>query len=144
MIWQSVGLGLIAGMRSMLAPTVARYITKHKSAPKIQTVLTVLAVAELIGDKLPFAPPRIKPIGLIARSISGGLSAAYITGDNNDNRIAAGAIGLTSAIASAFAFYCLRSEAGKKLNIDDYLLGITEDALAAGVALTLIKSNQSS
>src|ERR1700729_3764608 len=38
--------------------------------------VTVLAVAELIGDKLPKTPNRISPMPLLARMILGGLGGA--------------------------------------------------------------------
>ncbi|MGN6639692.1 MAG: DUF4126 family protein [Mucilaginibacter sp.] len=153
-IWQVIGLGTIAGMRSMSAPAVAAYMLRNEPIPfddlilklirseKFTKIITILAAAELIADKLPFAPARIKPASIMVRSITGALSSMLIAKENNDDKKTAGRIGLVAAIVSTFAFYYLRRETGKKLKIDDYLLGITEDILAAGLGLSLIQSVQ--
>lgn len=135
---QAIGLGTIAGMRSMSAPALAAYIFKNKPVHAIKTPLTVLAAAELIADKLPFAPARTIPVSIIVRSISGATSSTYAA-NKKGKRLAAGVIGLVTTIASTFAFYYLRKEAGKKLKIDNYILGLAEDLIGAGIGLSLIR-----
>jgi uncharacterized membrane protein len=147
---QAVGLGAIAGMRSMSAPAVTAYMLKRRPtddlilklirSDKSIKIITVLAAAELIADKLPFAPARIKPVSVIVRGISGALSSMLIAKEKKKDKKIAGRIGLIVSIISTFVFYYLRREAGKKLKIDDYLLGLTEDLLGAGIGLTLIQS----
>jgi uncharacterized membrane protein len=41
-------------------------------------IFTLLAIAELVADKLPKTPSRTSPPGLIARIVTGGLTGACV------------------------------------------------------------------
>ena len=76
--WQAVGLGVLAGMRTTSAPAITSHIlSRHHSKrlaksnlrfmqnSNVAAAFKVLAVGELIGDKMPTAPDRTMPGGLI-------------------------------------------------------------------------------
>ena len=77
-------LGCVAGLRSLTAPAVVCWAAHlgwlHFSGTKLAfinqpstlIVFTLLAVVELIADKLPKTPARTAPLGLIARIVVGG------------------------------------------------------------------------
>lgn len=83
-------IGVVAGLRALLAPTIVSWAaqTGHLSVGHAWPaflgyrytpyVFTVLAIAELVADKLPKTPSR-KVIGQFApRLLSGGLSGAAL------------------------------------------------------------------
>ena len=70
----AVGIGAVAGLRALAAPAVLAWAAKRRwirlgNSPfatiisaQASTRLTDLAVSELIADKLPFTPSRLKAI----------------------------------------------------------------------------------
>src|SRR5437899_2947989 len=80
-------LGYVAGLRSLAAPAVVCWATylgwlhlaggklAFISSPSTLTLVTLLALAELIIDKLPQTPARTAPFGLIARIVLGPYAA---------------------------------------------------------------------
>ncbi|WP_434346642.1 DUF1990 family protein [Myxococcus virescens] len=148
---RALGLGVLAGMRSMSAPALAsRWLTKTQpdsedrlartlAHPWTPRVLGLLAVGELVADKLPMAPPRIAAVPLTGRMLSGALAAASVTTERQRGvRLAAAALGALAALASSWAFYSLRRTATKKLGVPDVAVALTEDALLAGLASRLL------
>ena len=147
----ALGMGILAGMRSMSAPTLAsRWLARtqpdsedrlarvmaHPWAPR---VLGLLAVGELIGDKLPMTPSRVTVVPLTGRMLSGALAAASVTQERQrGRRLAVAALGAVAALASSWAFYALRRTATKKLGVPDVAVALTEDALLAGIASRLL------
>lgn len=83
-------LGVVAGLRSMLAPAVVSWFARSGALPVANSplafmgyqftpiILTVLALGELVVDKLPTTPSRKAPTGFIARIVTGSLSGATI------------------------------------------------------------------
>ncbi|QDE80283.1 DUF1990 family protein [Myxococcus xanthus] len=148
---RALGLGVLAGMRSMSAPALAsRWLTKTQpdsedrlarilAHPWTPRVLGLLAVGELVADKLPMAPPRVTAVPLTGRMLSGALAAASVTTERQrGGRLAAAALGALAALASSWAFYSLRRSATKKLGVPDVAVALTEDALLAGLASRLL------
>src|SRR5262245_17510874 len=99
-------IGVFAGLRS-LAPAAVTAWAAHLAWLRLQSplawlgslpaaiVLTLLAIAELISDKLPKAPSRTAPPGLIARIVMGALCGAAVC-------LAGAQSGLAGAVAGAF------------------------------------------
>ena len=85
--WQVIGLGTLAGMRSTSAPVITSHILSHHHSKNLEhsplsfmqsqqvaKVLKFVALGEVVGDKLPHTPNRIKPAVLTARCLSGALA----------------------------------------------------------------------
>ena len=143
---QAVGLGVIAGMRSMSAPALtSSHFSKHPSlfleasplkslgSPITARVLKLLALGEIGADKLPGIPNRTAPGPLGARAVSGGVCGAAIF-------LAAGkpagwgaALGASAAIASTYVAYFLRRWAEEVSKLPDAVLAGGEDALMLGI-----------
>src|SRR5436309_7420287 len=82
-------IGFFAGLRSLMAAATTAWAV-HLGWLKIQRqfsligavpsvgIFTVLAVIELIANKLPQTPRRTSPLGLIARIVTDGLTGACI------------------------------------------------------------------
>jgi uncharacterized membrane protein len=87
-------IGLVAGLRTFTAPAAVSWAAylgwlaldatplwflAFRFTPYI---LSVLAVAELVSDKLPQTPSRKEPMGFGARLVSGGLCGAALGAAN--------------------------------------------------------------
>lgn len=149
---RAAALGVIAGLRSMGAPAlVSAHFARTPSPaltesplgwlgmPKTAGVFRLLALGEMAGDKLPITPPRIVPAPLIARGVSGGVSAAALCVAEGKRAEAGAVIGIAAALASSFGFYHLRRWAGQAGKVPDPVLGAAEDALAYGVGRSVLK-----
>ncbi|GAA4102484.1 DUF4126 family protein [Mucilaginibacter panaciglaebae] len=123
-LWQTVGVGLLAGMRSASAPAITSYILSHHKSKDldksglsfmqtniIAKVLKYMAIAEFVGDKLPAAPDRIKPVAIAARCVSGALAGAGIFKASGGNAWLGALLGGSTAIVSTFgSFFCARQQ----------------------------------
>ena len=82
----AVGIGVVAGLRSLLAPAGVAWAA-HLGWLHLQgtsfgfmgskaavVIFSLLAIGELIGDKLPRVPKRTAVAPLLARIVTGGLS----------------------------------------------------------------------
>ena len=144
--FQAVGLGVIAGMRSMAAPAfVSDHFAYSPETPLAQSplkglgstttacVLTLMALGEVVADKLPATPNRTAPGPLGARAVSGGICGAAIFLGAGKPAGHGAAIGAAAAAASTFLTYFLRRQAGKLSKIPDPALAVAEDALVLGL-----------
>jgi len=154
-LWQSMALGLIAGMRCASAGAIASHISRQAKPTKgsnklikfinsdtFNTTLNITAVGELVADKLPFVPARTAPEGLTARVVSGGLSGAAVAKANGSDVTLYALLGSMVAIAATYGFYHLRKAAGNKTGIADPVIALIEDAVVVGVGLALVKTSK--
>jgi uncharacterized membrane protein len=138
-------LGLVAGLRSMLAPTVVSWFARSGSLPVANTalafmgfqftpiILTVLALGELVYDKFPTAPSRKAPPGFIARIVTGSLSGATIGAAGHS--LAFGLIfGLVGAIAGTFGGAAARARLAAAFG-RDLPAALLEDVVAIAIAV---------
>jgi len=146
----AIGLGAIAGLRSMTAPAVivwaARFgwIAWHGSwlgffgSTWALYLFTVLGVAEVIVDKLPSTPNRTMPGSLVVRALSGGLCGAAIC-SSADQSIALGAIlGAVASIGGAFAGYEARHRLTAQFPGAAMGIALVEDAIAVGGGFLIV------
>ncbi|HVO93515.1 MAG TPA: DUF4126 family protein [Terriglobales bacterium] len=142
-------IGLFAGLRSLTAPavtawaaylgwlTLERPLSAIGSLPAV-AILTLLAVAELIADKLPQTPNRTAPPGLIARIVTGGLTGACIAAGRGQ-RISLGALlGVAGAITGCFAGYRIRGSLVRKHHFQDIYIALVEDVIAIAGCLWVV------
>jgi uncharacterized membrane protein len=133
-------IGVVAGLRSLTAPAVVAWgaflgwIDLHGTwaswTANIITaiVLTVLAVGELVNDKLPKAPARTAPPIFAARIITGGFAGAVLGAWPHWTFTALGS-GVIGAVLGTLGGYQVRKRlaaaAGRDLPI-----ALLEDAVA--------------
>jgi uncharacterized membrane protein len=143
----AVGIGAVAGLRTLTAPAVLAWAAKRRwirlgNSPfatiisaKASTRLTDLAVSELIADKLPFTPSRLKAGPLASRVVSGAVCGATIYGVVERPLVEGAVLGGVGAIAGALAGYHMR----KRLRHDmpDLGVAVLEDVLAIGGAVLI-------
>jgi uncharacterized membrane protein len=153
-LWQAVGLGILAGMRTSSAPLVINIILKgdrsktlHHSplafmqSTKATIPFGVFALIELVGDKLPTTPNRTSAGGLIGRCLSGALAGATIYKANSKNAVVGGLLGTSMAFISTYACYFVRKGIAKKTDIPDPIIGAIEDALVIGTGTYMVKTS---
>jgi uncharacterized membrane protein len=103
--------------------------------------LALGAAGELVGDKLPKAPSRTEPLGLVPRLGFGALGGAVLASRAGESEPAAAAAGLAAAAVWSFAGVRWRTWAAARFGHD--LPGaLAEDAgavLLAGIATGLLR-----
>lgn len=99
-------------------------------------ILTLLAIGELGGDKLPRAPSRRSPAGFTARLVSDALSGAAI-GYVGDIWMAGLAAGVVGAVIGTLGGHAIRMRLSAAIG-RDWPAALIEDAIALGGATTII------
>lgn len=89
-LFLSLLIGIVAGLRAMTAPTLASWAAHagalsvtgkwlgFMASPWAAGVFTLLAIAEFVTDLLPSTPSRTTPIQLGGRLVTGTLAGATI------------------------------------------------------------------
>jgi uncharacterized membrane protein len=101
-------------------------------------ILSVLAIAEIIYDKLPNTPNRTAPPGLIARIVTGGLTGACVSVGGGQSAFVGVALGAIGGIAGCFAGYQARTRLVKSLRQPDFNIALLEDLIAIGGSLFIV------
>ncbi|OBI69860.1 DUF4126 domain-containing protein [Mycobacterium sp. E796] len=136
----ALAIGIVAGLRSLTAPAVVAWgaylgwLDLHGTWASwmgniiTAIVFTLLAIGELVNDKLPKTPARTAPPIFAARIITGGLAGAVLGAWPHWTFSALGA-GIIGAVLGTFGGYQARKRlaavAGKDLPI-----ALLEDAVA--------------
>ncbi len=147
-IWAFL-LGVTVGLRSLTPLAVVSWAAHlgwlhlegtwlaflgHAAAPYI---LTVLAIAELIADKLPKTPSRKAPPGFIARVVCGALCGGALGAA--DQALTAGLLaGALGGVAGTFGGYEFRSRLVKATGGRDLPIALLEDAIAIGGSILIV------
>jgi uncharacterized membrane protein len=134
-------IGVVAGLRSLLAPAIVSWAAHagwlHLNGTWLAFlgyrwtpwILSLAALAELVADKLPTTPSRKAPVGFILRIITGAVSGAAIGTSSTGFMwvgLIAGALGaVLGTFGGAAARYSLAKAAGK-----DFPIALLEDAVA--------------
>jgi uncharacterized membrane protein len=135
-------LGLVTGMRSMTAMAVLCWFAYRGDlslddtwafwAGKLLTaiIFTVLALAELVVDKLPKTPNRTAPFPLLARVFFGGLVGAIVAAGLNGSEFEGVILGVGGALVGAFGGFLIRREIVLQLGCKDWPVALAEDVSA--------------
>jgi uncharacterized membrane protein len=144
------GIGIVAGLRSLTAPAVVawsaylNWLNLHGSplvfmgSTAAVAIFSLLAIGELIADKLPTMAKRTAPAPLIARIITGGLCGACLCAAAGKLLIVGALLGGMGGVIGAFVGYAVRKRLVNNLHIKDFVVAVCEDALAVGLALLLV------
>src|SRR6202453_237424 len=142
-------IGVIAGLRSLTAPAVvssaARFGWLHLENTWLAFlgyaatpyILSLLAIAELISDKLPKTPSRKAPVGFAARVVTGALCGAAL-GAPSQALIGGLLAGVIGAVAGTLGGYEARSRLVRAIGGKDFPIALMEDAIAIGGAVWIV------
>jgi uncharacterized membrane protein len=143
-------IGVIAGLRAFTAPAVVcwaahlGWINLHGShlafLGSIVTVVivTLLAIFELVNDKLPKTPNRTTPGPLGFRIVTGGLSGAALAIAGAQVVLLGAFVAAVGAVVGAFGGYQARHQIVTGLKIKDIGVALAEDLIAIGGALLIV------
>lgn len=139
---QAIATGWLAGMRSVSALAISTNLASHAGLfkpkiplirflrkPAVQISSYVLAAGEMVADKLPATPDRIKAVPLTGRALMGALSGAVIYSLARRSPFAGALIAGAAAVASTYTMYYLRKEIKARTHAPDLVLGLAEDAI---------------
>ena len=143
-------IGGVAGLRSMTAPTAIAWAAYAGWLPLGGTslgwmgwwgtpwIFTLLAIGELVADKLPTTPSRKAPPGFIGRLVSGALCGAAIglAASSLPLCIAAGLVG---AVIGTFGGHAARMGLCRAFGTD-LPAALVEDLAAIGIAAFAVAS----
>jgi uncharacterized membrane protein len=143
-------IGVVDGLRSLTPPAVVAWAAYrgwihldgtplHFMASTAAVVIFILlAIVELVADKLPSAPSRTQPPGLIARVVLGASCGAALALSGAQPAALGALLGTAGGVAGAFGGYQVRTRLVKALKIPDFVIAILEDAAAICAAFFLV------
>lgn len=101
-------------------------------------LFTLLALFELVNDKLPKTPPRTAAPGLIARILFGGLCGAALAVSAGANLWVAVIVAVIGALVGTFGGYNIRHALVKKAHVPDLGVALAEDVVAIAGSLFIV------
>jgi uncharacterized membrane protein len=134
-------IGFFAGLRSLTAPAATAWaihlgwmklrgqLALIGSIPAV-AIFTLLAVVELVADKLPNTPSRTAPFGLIARIIMGGLTGACVAAAGGEGAPLGAVFGIIGGIVGCFGGFHARTRLVKAVGTPDIYVALLEDLVA--------------
>jgi uncharacterized membrane protein len=147
----AIGIGIVAGLRSLTAPAFVSWAA-HLGWLNLQGtslafmgsavaawLFTLLAIIELVADQLPKTPARTAPVGLIARIIMGGLCGGCLCVAANQGIVVGVILGILGALIGTYGGYYARTGLVSGLKVKDVLIAIPEDIVAIVLAYCIVK-----
>ena len=116
---------------------LARPLSLIGSLPAV-IILSLLAITELIFDKLPNTPSRTAPPGLIARIVTGGFTGACVSLGGGRSAFVGAGLGAIGGIVGCFAGYHARAWLVRSLRQPDFNVALLEDLVAIGGSLFIV------
>jgi len=142
-------IGVVVGLRSMTAPAAISWAARLGWLHLENTwlaflgfaatpyIFSVLAIGELIADKLPKTPSRKTPVPFVARIVMGALCGAALGASDQalTGGLLAGAVG---AVAGTLGGYEFRARLVRATGGKDLPIALLEDAIAIGGAAVIV------
>lgn len=141
-------LGTATGLRSITAPAAVAWAAHLGVLDLVGTglafltrgwvvaLLTVMAVGELVADKLPFVPNRTDVGPLLGRLVAGGV-AGLAVGLSHGQPTASLLAGCLGALAGAFGGFRLRARMARAFG-RDLPAALVEDAVAVALVAAAV------
>lgn len=145
-------MGVASGMRSLASPAIVSQLAKSGLAPVNHSALgflnspvtaktaAIMAIGEVITDKLPFIPKRTQTPSLVFRAISGAASGAAVTSARKRSVLWGALIGAAAAIGATYGAYHARRWAAEKFDVPDPIIAVLEDALVVGCGVLALSA----
>jgi uncharacterized membrane protein len=144
----AAGIGAVSGLRSLAGPAIISEAANRKvldlrrgpfawlGSGNASRSAALLAVGELIADKLPFTPDRTNPPSLVFRAISGAVCGYAICGRgrSRQQKWMSAVVGASAALASSWAGLEYR----RRVKLPPLLAAVVEDAVAVGAGAAVV------
>lgn len=146
----ALGIGFVTGLRSMTGPAAIAWAARlgwlrlaptglaFLAHPVVAVVLTLAAVGELVGDKLPRTPARTALPPFVFRVVLGGLGGAAIGLGTGGTALVPAILGAVGAVAGTLGGYAFRMRVPRKLRLADFPFALAEDLMAVGLAWAIV------
>jgi uncharacterized membrane protein len=149
---RTLGLGAIAGVRSMAAPAaLSRAVERGDvgglehtpfaalGSPGVSRALGLFEIGEMFVDKLPVVPSRTSPTLLLGRAASGAFvgSALFVSAERW--AVTGGVLGAVSALMGAYVGERSRLQIAEKLGVPDPVVALVEDGVVLFGAARLLQ-----
>jgi uncharacterized membrane protein len=146
----AVCIGIVAGLRALTGPAVICWMAHlgyfHLGGTRLAfmasiaavIIFTMLALGEIVNDKLPKTPPRTAPPAFGARilmAILGGSALAMAAGGSVPM---CALMGLIGAVIGTYGGYFARTGVVKALHSSDLPIAVLEDLVAIGGAILIV------
>lgn len=142
-------IGLFSGLRSLTPTAVTAWAARlgwlklgsgltWLGTTLAAVIFTVLAVVELVNDKLPKTPSRTAPVGLTARIVTGGFTGACVATAGGHGLALGAILGIVGALVGTFGGYQVRTRLVKALGAPDYVIAVLEDLVTIGGSLFVV------
>jgi uncharacterized membrane protein len=145
----AAAIGAVSGLRSMTGPAIIVTAVRAKrlkvkrtplawlGSSKAMPIASALAIGEMIADKLPFIPARVKPGPLAGRAVAGAICgyAVFRARGGNRQAVRGALIGSAAALAAAWVGYQYR----RKSPFPALASALIEDVVAAGAGALVIR-----
>jgi len=152
----ALGIGAIAGLRTMVPPAAIAWALRRgtlqteslaftRAIPaKASKRIIELAVSELIADKLPFTPSRLRFKPLAFRLVSGAACGAIASGALKQSMGLGAVLGGLGGLAGAVIGHRVRKVFSRE--ISPFAVALLEDAVAitGSIALVTIMAKEQS
>jgi uncharacterized membrane protein len=132
----ALAIGFVAGLRSMVAPALVAWaaycgwidlqdtsVTWMSSTGAV-VIFSLLAVGELIGDKLPFVPTRTQPFPLSARILLGAFCGLCFSAAMHQPLFPGATVGAIGGLVGAFVGYRIRRWLVEQLHARDWVIAV--------------------
>lgn len=103
-----------------------------------RVLVTILALGEYVGDKLPSAPDRTAIPGLLARILLGGFSGWCLGQGREEFAVYSAVLAAIGAVLGAFGGLHLRRRVPGWLGVKDAWVGAAEDIIALAGSFAII------
>jgi len=143
-------IGVIAGLRTFTAPAVVCWAA-HLGWINLQgshlaflgsivtvVIVTLLAIFELVNDKLPKTPSRTTPGPFGARIVMGALSGGTLAVAGAQVVLLGAVLGIVGAVVGTLGGYQARHQIVTQLKVKDIGVALVEDLIAIGGGLLIV------
>jgi uncharacterized membrane protein len=136
-------IGLLCGLRSLTPVAVTAWGARlgwlklpHSllfiGSTTTASIFTVLALFELVADKLPSTPSRAAPPGLMARILTGSFTGACLATAGGQSATYGAVLGGVGGVIGCFGGYQTRVRLAKALRTPDVIIALLEDLITIG------------
>lgn len=151
LIMRTAAIGIVAGLRSMMPLALLNWtnpVTEGEDSslaerlsnlPAARISITTAALGEIIADKLPSTPSRLKPGPLLGRIAIGGQSGAALFRRANKSALMGAAIGAAGAALGSVIGYYARTTLDKNTRVADPVWAVTEDLIAFSLGIFAVR-----
>ena len=143
-------IGVVTGLRSLTGPAVTSWAAhlgwlsligtpmRFMSSIVTAVIFTVLAVVELVADKLPSTPARTAAMGLGARVVMGALCGTTVALAGGESIALGIVLGVAGGLVGTYGGYQVRTRLVKALGVPDMVVAVIEDIVAVGGGLLIL------